>query len=126
MVVTKNRPVFLPDVSAAVRLGLLALFDVGMIWLIARLVSDGNYPLTGVLSIIVVFMTVCFTLERLKPYRWLAVGLSLAILFVLYPIFYTFYMSTTNTGFGHILTKQQAIEALEREQYVPENGTTFK
>ncbi len=103
----------------------VVLFDAYLIWLIVQLVQDGAYPLAAVLGIVGVFITTIFTLERLRAWRWLSVGLALMILFVLYPIFYTLYLSTTNTGLGHILTKQVAIERLEREQYVPEGGQRF-
>jgi ABC-type sugar transport system permease subunit len=117
---------FPPIPAFATRLILVGIFDAGLLWLILRLVSDGSYPLAGILSVIGLVVTASYTLERLKAYRWLALGISLAILFVLYPILYTFYIATTNTSYGHVLTKQQVIRSLEREQYLPEGGQAFK
>ncbi len=111
--------------STAVRLGLVSLFDAALLWLVFRLVGEGSYPLALVLTVVVVFITATFLVERLSPYRWLSIGLSLTILFVLYPILFTIYLSTTNTGHGHILTKQQAVASLERVTYVPEGGQQF-
>ena len=111
--------------ASALRLILVAVFDVGMLWLILQLYADGSYPLVVILTTLTVLFTIIFVVDRLKPFRWLALGLSLALLFVLYPIFYTFYLSTTNSGYGHILTKQQAINFLERQQYVPDEGQRF-
>ncbi len=111
--------------ASALRLGLVGLFDAGLIWLIVRLVQDGSYPLAGIFIALGLVVTVSMSLDRFRAWRWLCVGLSLALLFVLYPILYTFYISTTNTGGGHVLTRQQVIDALERVQYVPEGGRKF-
>jgi len=119
-----KRMVLLPALAA--RLAFVGVVDVVIAWLVLRLVGDGSYPLAAVLGVIALLITVSFSGERFRPYRWFSIGLSLSILFVLYPIFYTFYLSTTNTGYGHILTKQQAIASLERTQYVPEGGQVFR
>src|SRR5690606_32365706 len=99
--------------AAALRLVWVGLFDAAMLWLILQLLQDGSYPLAAILAVMVGIITISFSFEQLKAYRWLSVGMSLAILFVLYPILYTFYLSTTNTSIGHILTKQQVIESLK-------------
>jgi arabinogalactan oligomer / maltooligosaccharide transport system permease protein len=109
-----------------VRLLFAGLIDAALLWLIWRFVDDGNYPLAAVFLVLVVLVTVSFSFERLRAYRWMCAGLCLTVLFVLYPVLYTFYLSTTNTGQGHILTKQQAIDFLERTQYVPEGGLSFR
>ncbi|MCA9894405.1 MAG: ABC transporter permease subunit [Anaerolineae bacterium] len=103
----------------------VVLFDAYMGWLIVQLIGDGAYPLAAILTSIAVFVSAAMLIERMKAYRWMSIGIGLAMLFVLYPIIYTLYLSTTNTGLGHILTEQQAIERLEREQYVPEDGLRF-
>jgi ABC-type sugar transport system permease subunit len=59
------------------------------------------------------------------PWRWLAVGMVMAVLFTIYPIFYTFYLSFTNMSGGHLLTKQQAIHRLQEEMYAPEDGGAY-
>ena len=45
--------------------------------------------------------------------RWLAPGMSLLILMVVYPVFFTIGVSFTNYGTGHLVTKQIAIDQLE-------------
>lgn len=126
LVATPKNNAFFPDPAFALRLFLVAVFDIGMIWLILQLLNDGSYALAAVMGVLVVLISVSFSVERFRAYRWLGIGLALTILFVLYPIFYTFYLSTTNTGHGHVLTKQQAVESLERTQYIPEGGQQFK
>ncbi len=125
MVIAKDQTrTFIPLTSKL--LIFVALFDAGMLYLILQFLRDGNLPLAGVFLAVTLLVTMSFTVERLKAYRWLSVGLSLTILFVLYPILYTFYISTTNTSYGHVLTEQQVVEYLERQEYVPENSTQYK
>ncbi len=100
-------------------------FDAAMLWLIWQLVQDGSYPLAAILVVPVVMITISFSVARLYAYRWLSIGLCLTVLFVLYPVLYTFYLSTTSTAQGHILTQQQAVAALERTLYVPEDGQSY-
>ncbi|MBX3081611.1 MAG: ABC transporter permease subunit [Anaerolineae bacterium] len=114
------------SIASVIRWVIVAAFDVALGWVILQLIGDGSYPLAMILTAVLIIVTVSNSLERFKPYRWLAIGLSLATLFTLYPILYTFYLATTNTGSGHVLTKQQAIDFLQREQYVPKEGKTFK
>ena len=47
------------------------------------------------------------------------------MLFTLYPILYTFYLSVTNMGSGHLMSKEQAIARLEDETYLPDDGVTY-
>ncbi len=124
MLIPKTEQPFLRP-ATALRLGLVGLFDAGLVWLIVQLLQDGSYPLAAVFTALGLVVTVSMSLERFRAWRWLCVGLSLALLFVLYPILYTFYISTTNTGGGHVLTRQQVIETLQREQYVPEGGQEY-
>lgn len=47
------------------------------------------------------------------------------VLLVVYPIFYTVYVSFTNYGTGNILSKIQVIEQLENRYYLPEDTKDF-
>ncbi|MFN8421253.1 MAG: hypothetical protein U0528_18720 [Anaerolineae bacterium] len=122
----KNNSLLPVSLSSLLRWLLLAIFDAALGWVILQLIADGSYPLAAILTVILLILTFSFSLDRFRAYRWLAIGLSLAALFTLYPILYTFYLATTNTGSGHVLTKQQAVEFLQREQYIPANGQKFK
>ncbi len=123
MIISKKQaPEFIATLIRFVGVG---IFVVSLSWLIMQLIQDTSFPLAAILTVIMVFGAVVFLIDRLKPYRWMSIGLGLAMLFVLYPILYTFFLSFTNTGHGHILTKQQVIERLEREQYIPADGQRF-
>lgn len=107
------------------RLGALALIDLGLIWLITNMALDGLWPLTVLLGLITIFLNVVFLRQGMYPLRWMVVGLALMTLITVYPILYTVYLSFTNFGDGHLITKLQAIEQLERQTYLPETGTSY-
>lgn len=121
----KNRSFALTP-SLIVRWLVVAAVNLALLWLAAQLFADGNVPLAVTLAVVALLLTVIFTVERLAAYRWLSVGIALMIVFVLYPILYTFYIATTNTSFGHVLTKAQAVASLEREQFLPEGGQQYR
>ena len=125
MIIPKNK-LFISTPASALRLLVVGLFDAVLVWLIVQLLADGSYPLAAVFTALGLLITASLSLERFRAYRWLSIGLGLALLFVLYPIFYTLYLSTTNTGGGHVLTKQQVIENLSQVEYVPEGGQQYR
>ena len=95
------------------------------LWLITRLFIDGLYPLATILSAIVVFIAMIYLKPRFSPYRWLGIGIGIAVLFTIYPILYTVIISVTNMGSGHLMSKNQAISRLEAMQFIPENGLSY-
>lgn len=109
----------------ALRLAMLALIDIGLIWLITNMAFDGLWPLTVLMSLITIFVNVVFLRQALYPLRWMVVGLVLMTLITVYPILYTVYLSFTNYGDGHLVTKLQAIEQLEKQTYLPETGSNY-
>ncbi|HEX3052795.1 MAG TPA: ABC transporter permease subunit [Aggregatilineaceae bacterium] len=106
----------------------LALLSVGLLLilqLILKLWSDGFFPLASALSAMVVFLAMVYLRRRFTPFRWIAMGMALAMVFTLYPILYTVYLSVTNMGSGHLMTKQQAISQLEKQLYLPDGGEVY-
>ncbi len=108
-----------------IRLILLGIFDILAIWVIANFFADGYWPLASMLVLITIFANVVLLREGMYPLRWMVIGLSLMALLSVYPILYTVWIAFTNYGDGHLLTKQQSIETLERQTYLPEGGVTF-
>jgi len=120
----KNKAVF----SSSNILNFLGVgaFLAVMLWLISRLLLDGLYPLASALSAITVFIIMVYLRPRFTAYRWLGVGIAFSLLFTVYPILYTFYISVTNMGSGHLMSKAQSISRIEALQYQPEDGAKFK
>jgi ABC-type sugar transport system permease subunit len=108
-----------------VNLVAIGLLLVAIMRVVLMLMADGLYPLASALSAITVFLALVYLRRRFSPLRWFGIGIALALLFTLYPILYTFYLSVTNMGSGHLMTKQQAIDRLEEQTYMPEGGQTY-
>jgi arabinogalactan oligomer / maltooligosaccharide transport system permease protein len=111
--------------SKMIRFLLIALFDAGAIWFIQNAIGRGFGQLAITLSVIVAMLNLIFLLPQAYPFRWMAIGLSFLILFVIYPIIFTIYIAFTNYGDGHLLTKEQAIPLIERATYLPETGKSY-
>jgi len=94
-------------------------------WLMFRFIREGFYPLAAFIGACVVFLGVTFAKKTLFPYRWLSVGIVLAVLFTVYPIFYTVFLSFTNMSGGHLLTKEQAIQRISSVTYTSDEAITY-
>jgi ABC-type sugar transport system permease subunit len=99
--------------SLLIRLGALAVIDAFGIWLVYELLLDGVWPFSIALIVVLVLLNVVFLTDRFPAYRWISPGLALMILFVAFPVLFTVYISFTNYGDGHLLTKQQTIDLYE-------------
>jgi ABC-type sugar transport system permease subunit len=93
--------------------------------LMFRFIRDGFYPLASFLGACIVFLALVFLKKSFFPFRWLSIGIVLAVLFTVYPIFYTVFLSFTNMSGGHLLTKQQAIERISSITYTPDGGLSY-
>jgi ABC-type sugar transport system permease subunit len=104
---------------------LLIAIDAAVIWLLIRLVSLGYYPLAAAILIILIFLNVVLLRREARPIRWMVVGLVLMALFTIYPIVFTVWVSLTNYGEGHLITKEQAIDQILKAKYLPEAGKAY-
>jgi ABC-type sugar transport system permease subunit len=104
---------------------LLIVINAGVIWFLNRLATLGYYPLAAAILIILIFVNVVFLLQAARPIRWMVIGLVFMALFTIYPIFFTVWVSFTNYGEGHLITKEQAIDQILRVKYLPEAGKAY-
>lgn len=111
------------------RLVILALIDGLALWLITSLLQIDGLVFAAAIALVTLFANVVILRDEGYPLRWMLVGLALMLLFSVYPILYTVSVAGTNYGFGHLLTKDQAITQLEnprRHSYMPEGGASFE
>ncbi len=111
--------------SSILRFLVLITIDISAVWFIAQTIALDFIPLAVVLSIVVLMVNVVLLLERFSAVRWMVLGLSLMVIFVIYPIFFTVYVAFTNYGDGHLVTKDQAIEQISTRLYLPEEGKAY-
>jgi ABC-type sugar transport system permease subunit len=113
--------------SLLLRLGALAVIDAFAIWLIYSMLSDGIWTFPLALGLVTIALNVIFLVPGMFPLRWVSPGLSLMVLFVAYPILFTVYISFTNYGDGHLLTKQQTIDYYENlAPVLPDDAQLYK
>ena len=104
-----------------IRIAGTTIFCFFSCWFMFRLFRDGFYTLGLFLGAGICFIILIMLRKSLTAWRWLAAGLVMALLFTVYPIVYTFYLSFTNMGGGHLLTKAQSIQYLSQESYRPDD-----
>ncbi len=113
------------SIGLLIRFLLIALFDIAIGWFIIRAFGLGFTQLGAVLAVIAVMLNVIFLHPKAFAYRWMALGLSFLILFVIYPLIFTVYVAFTNYGDGHLLTREQALEDILKVTYLPENAKSY-
>jgi ABC-type sugar transport system permease subunit len=111
--------------SWIIRLGALAIIDAFAIWLVYMMIGDGIWALAAVLALVTLAINIIFLRDKYFPLRWVSPGLALMVIFVAYPILFTVYISFTNYGDGHLLTKQQNIAQFESQVFLPEDAELF-
>ncbi len=104
---------------------ILAVLDGLGVWLLYTLLSDGAWPVSIPIAAILILVNVLVLSPGLFPVRWHIPVAVILILIVIFPIVYTVYSAFTNYSDGHILSKQQAINRLEQETFLPEGGVTY-
>jgi len=110
-----------PSIPALVgRLIALAFIDAVALVLAYALIEGDLLLGAVVLAIITLAINAFFLIERLYPLRWIAPGLLLTVLMVVYPVLFTVYIAFTNYGQDHILSKAQVLERLEGRFFVDE------
>ena len=107
------------------RLAGLAFIDAVALWFLPQMLSYGYYSLAVAVGIVTLLINFVFLFERFYPLRWISPGLALMILMVVYPVFFTFVISFTNYGQGHLVTKEIAIQQIESQVYLPADAQIY-
>jgi len=115
----------IPVLPRLVRLAILIAVDASVLWFLNKLFSLGYLPLATVLFILLVFVNFALLRREAYPVRWMVIGLVFMALFTIYPILFTVWVSFTNYGEGHLVTKEQTIDQILKEKYLPETGASY-
>jgi ABC-type sugar transport system permease subunit len=115
----------IPVLPRVVKLAILVFMDAFVSWLLIKLGTLGYYPLVAAFFIITAFVNFVILRKEAYPLRWMVVGLVLMALFTIYPIIFTVWVSFTNYGESHLITKQQAIDQILDLKYLPPKGQSY-
>jgi ABC-type sugar transport system permease subunit len=116
-----------PVMSLIWRLIALAFIDAIAIVFAYAFFGGGLALAAVVLLLITAAINVVFLVPGLYPLRWISPGVMLLVLMVVYPVLYTVYIAFTNyNGVDHLLSKQQVVQRLETQLFVPEETAALQ
>jgi ABC-type sugar transport system permease subunit len=101
--------------GGAFRFIVVALIDALLISAVPALIASGSWTLLGLIGVIALIINLAYLSPRTQALRWLTPGLVFLLLFVVWPLVYTTYVSLTNYQTGNVLSKDQVIDQLERQ-----------
>ena len=98
-----------------VKITLLGILNAVVLAALPRLFAKPDYPIAiaSIAALIVIDVVYLSKRRWAIPSKYLLPGTIFLLVFALYPILYTVYISTTNFGTGNNLSKDQAIEQIE-------------
>ncbi len=109
-----------------IRYVLLFAGNAAVGYILSRFINLGYYTLAIAVFILAVFVNFVLLVKKVYPLRWMVIGLVLMGLFTIYPIIFTIWVSFTNYGEGHLITKEQAIDQILDRTYLPETGKAYQ
>lgn len=118
-------PAIKPIFPTIVSLILLLAGDAAVGWFISRLLSLGYFPFAIAIFVIALFANFILLYRKAYPVRWMIMGLVLMAMFTIYPIIFTIWVSFTNYGEGHLVTKEQSHDQILNMKYLPESGKSY-
>jgi ABC-type sugar transport system permease subunit len=97
------------------RLLVVVLIDALLVSVIPAVIAGRSWTLLGLIGLIAALVNFAYLWPRAQALRWLTPGLVFLLLFVVWPLVYTAYVSLTNYQTGNVLSKDQVIDQLERQ-----------
>lgn len=112
-------------VALLVKIGLLAVVDAIAVYALFILFLKQDWVIFAIVLVVTTAINVIYFRRGLLPLKYLAPGLIFLLIFQVFVIGYTAYISFTNYGTGHNSTKDDAVTALiQSAQYrVPDSPT---
>jgi arabinogalactan oligomer / maltooligosaccharide transport system permease protein len=102
-----------------VKIVLLGFVNAVGIWGISVMIAEPDWALAISAMVALALIDVVYLSKRFIPAKYLLPGTLFLVAFVLYPVIYTIYISTTNYGTGNNLSREQAITQIERRSIRP-------
>jgi maltose/maltodextrin transport system permease protein len=116
--------VSLPTVSP-IRLLIAGLVILPALYLDFLTYRSGNSALGVAILGLVALGLYIYLSPRAYPFRYLFPGLFAFALFVIFPLFYTAFISFTNYSSSHLLSYQNVAELLEQDSYIVPNTPCY-
>jgi arabinogalactan oligomer / maltooligosaccharide transport system permease protein len=123
-----SRSQFGNPIGMIVKLILVAFVNAVSIWGIVRMLDRDKLSWAIIAAVALIILDIIYIPNfRFVPGKYLYPGVVLLLLFAVYPVLYTVYISFTNYGTGNNISKAQAIEIIERNSITSgAEATRFK
>jgi arabinogalactan oligomer/maltooligosaccharide transport system permease protein len=121
--------IFSGGVGYAIKLAFLCLTNALAVWAVYVLISHNHWIAVGILVLATALIDAVYLLPRnwTVPAKFLVPGTVFLIAFQIIPILYTITVAFSNYSTGHILSKSQAIAAIEvNSLQPPANGRQYE
>lgn len=122
VVVAEPPKVRTPWWVVAVRWALILGVVTLALWVTQKLIVDGN----AILVVLVAFVATCvvavYATRRSIPAKYLVPGVLLLLGLQVWPLIFTISMSFTNYGYGHLGTKEEAIDVIQASRVFEVEG----
>ena len=100
-----------------VKYAILSLISAIGAYALYLMIAGGSYIPAAVLFLALIGINWLYLTEKLIPLKYLLPGTITMVVFALLPIFYTIYIAFTNYSTGHVLSKDEAIAAIQAEGF---------
>lgn len=111
--------------SFVFKLIFLAFFNALALLSLIISIGKSGYILAAITVVVMILVNFIYLSDKVYPLRYILPGTFFMIILVVYPIFYTIFISTTNYGTGNMLSKEQVINQIENRTYLPEDTRTY-
>ena len=113
-----TRPTFVPESPArgwalVVKVGLMALVDALGIFLVLRFVTNDQPIIAAAVAIALVIINIVYFRAGNLPAKYIIPGLIFLLVFQIFVICFSVFVSLTNYGAGHNIEKPAAVEAIQ-------------
>jgi arabinogalactan oligomer/maltooligosaccharide transport system permease protein len=95
-----------------VKIASLAVIDALTVYAIFVLIAQQSWLVALIFALVVVVVNVVYLTPGLLPAKYLTPGILFLLVFQIFLIVYTIYVSLTNFGSGHNSSKEDAVNAL--------------
>lgn len=106
-----------------IKIAILGLIDAGLVFVLMLLIPKHAWNMVVLLSIIGLAVNFIYLRRGGLPAKYLAPGVILLLIFQVYVVAFSGYISTTNYGSLHNGSYESALDAIKQSAYAPIEGS---
>ena len=95
---------------------------LGIVW-VGKMIMDSQYAFAVLFAVIIGAGVLTFGLNKLYPHRYIFPGVAGMVVFIIFPLVYTIYISFTNYSAKNLFTLERAEQFHLSKTYRVEGGS---